>query len=109
MPISRMQQPRQMYGLGSFVKSVGKAVKGAVSGVKDFIKSDTGKALGLAALSFGIPGTQFGGLFGRASFGGKAMGLFGKEGIAATLGELPGVSSFSKMSDLGKAATVFAG
>ena len=85
MPISRMQQPRQMYGLGSLVKSIGKGVKSAVSGVKDLIKSDTGKMLGLAALGFGIPGTQFGGLFGRAGFGGAAKGLLGFEGIGPAL------------------------
>ena len=35
MPISRMQQPRQLYGLGSIVKSVGKAVKGVGKAVKN--------------------------------------------------------------------------
>jgi hypothetical protein len=78
MTISRMQQPRQMYGLGSLVKSIGKSVK-------SFVKSDTGKMLGLAALGFGIPGTQFGGLFGRAGFGGAAKGLLGFEGIGPAL------------------------
>jgi hypothetical protein len=104
MTISRMQQPRQMYGLGSFVKK-------AVKGVKDFVKSDAGKALGLAALSFGIPGTQFGGLFGRAGFGGAATGLFGKQGIGATLGAIPGASSVSKFlggeKTFGKTAAMF--
>ena len=85
MPISRGQMPRQMYGLGSLVKSIGKGVKSAVSSVKDLIKSDTGKMLGLAALGFGIPGTQFGGLFGRAGFGGAAKGLLGFEGIGPAL------------------------
>ena len=37
MAISRMQQPRQMYGLGSLVKSIGK-------GVKKIVKSPIGKA-----------------------------------------------------------------
>ena len=32
MAISRMQQPRQLYGLGSIVKSVKKAVKGVAKG-----------------------------------------------------------------------------
>jgi hypothetical protein len=112
MAISRMQQPRQMYGLGSLVKSVTKGVKSAVSGVKDFVKSDAGKALGIAALSFGIPGTQFGGLFGRAGLGGAATGLFGKQGIGATLGAIPGSSSISKFlggeKTLGKTAAMFA-
>jgi hypothetical protein len=46
MTISRMQQPRQMYGLGSLVKSITK-------GLKEFVKSDVGKAALLALL---IPG-----------------------------------------------------
>jgi len=82
--------PRQQYGLGSFVKKAVKgvtgAVKGAVSSIKDLAKSDTGKLLGLAALSFGIPGTNIGGLFGRSGFGGEAMGLFGQKGIGPTFG-----------------------
>jgi hypothetical protein len=77
-----MQQPRQMYGLGSFVK---KAVKGVTGAVKSFAKSDLGKAAGLAALTFGIPGTQFGGLFG------KAGGLGGlKTGVGEFIGGLSG-------------------
>ena len=73
MTISRMQQPRQMYGLGSLVK---KAVKGVTGAVKSFAKSDLGKAAGLAALTFGIPGTEFGGLFGKAGgLGGLKTGL----------------------------------
>jgi len=114
MPISRGQMPRQMYGLGSFVKSIGKGVKSAVSGVKDLIKSDAGKMLGLAALGFGIPGTQFGGLFGRAGFGGAAKGLLGFEGIGPALsggidklglgvakGEKPTLGQFGKVFAIG--------
>jgi hypothetical protein len=74
-----MQEPRQLYGLGSLVKK-------AVRGVKKVAKSPLGKiALG-GALAFGIPGTSIGGLFGRASFGGDAMGLLGQKGIGATFG-----------------------
>jgi len=114
MPISRGQMPRQMYGLGSLVKSIGKGVKSAVSSVKDLIKSDTGKMLGLAALGFGIPGTQFGGLFGRAGFGGAAKGLLGFEGIGPALsggidklglgvakGEKPTLGQFGKVFAIG--------
>jgi hypothetical protein len=106
--------PRQMYGLGSLVKSIGKGVKSAVSSVKDLIKSDTGKMLGLAALGFGIPGTQFGGLFGRAGFGGAAKGLLGFEGIGPALsggidklglgvakGEKPTLGQFGKVFAIG--------
>jgi len=112
MAISRMQQPRQMYGLGSLVKSVTKGVKSAVSGVKDLVKSDVGKALGLSALAFGIPGAPGalgGGLFGRASMFGPATGLFGKQGIAATLGAIPGISALGGEKTLGKTLGVFAG
>jgi hypothetical protein len=79
MAISRMQEPRQLYGLGSIVKK-------AVRGVKKIAKSPLGKiALG-GALAFGIPGTGIGGLFGRAGFGGAATGLLGQQGIGATMG-----------------------
>ena len=57
MAISRMQEPRQMYGLGSLVKK-------AVRGVKKIIKSPIGKAAIMGGLTFGIPGTGFKGLMG---------------------------------------------
>jgi hypothetical protein len=53
MAISRMQQPRQMYGLGSLVKSIGKSVK-------SFVKSDLGKAAILGIGAFGLPGGALG-------------------------------------------------
>ena len=116
MAISRMQQPRQQYGLGSIVKSVKKAVKGVTRGVKKFAKSDLGKAAGLAALAFGIPGAPGalgGGLFGRASMFGPATGLFGQQGIAATLGNLSMPAFLSKSTGEGAAlknfGKVFAG
>jgi len=61
MPISRSQMPRQMYGLGSFVKSIGK-------GIKKIVKSPIGKA---AILGFGANALMPGGLsslFGSGSF-----------------------------------------
>jgi hypothetical protein len=70
---------RQMY-------FVGKLVKKATRAVKKIVKSPLGKAALIGAAGFGIPGTTFGGLFGRASLGGAAKGLFGKYGIAQTLG-----------------------
>jgi hypothetical protein len=78
MAISRMQEPRQLYGLGSIVKK-------AVRGVKKIAKSPIGKAAIGGALMFGLPGTSIGGLFGRAGFGGAATGLLGQQGIGATL------------------------
>ena len=38
MPISRMQQPRQMYGPGSFVKKAVKGVTGAVKKLQVVLK-----------------------------------------------------------------------
>ena len=63
--------PRQMYGLGSFVK---KAVKGVTKGVKKIVKSPIGKAAALyfAPMAFGQPAgvTGYKDLFGRGKFGG---------------------------------------
>ena len=73
MAISRMQEPRQLYGLGSLVKKITRPIK-------KIVKSPIGKGLLAAGIGFGIPGTSFGGLFGRASFGGAAKGLFSKSG-----------------------------
>jgi hypothetical protein len=84
MAISRMQQPRQMYGLGSFVK---KAVKGVTGAVKSFAKSDLGKAALLGIGAFGLPGGALGmnGLFGGA---GGLGGL--KTGVGEFIGGLSG-------------------
>ena len=79
MTITRMQEPRQLYGLGSLVKKITKPIK-------KIVKSPIGKAALLGAAAFGIPGTQFGGLLGRASFGGAAKGLLGNFGLGQTLG-----------------------
>jgi hypothetical protein len=68
MPISRSQMPRQMYGLGSFVKSIGK-------GIKKIVKSPIGKA---AILGFGANALMPGGLSSLFSGGGGLTGLFSK-------------------------------
>ena len=68
MPISRSQMPRQMYGLGSFVKSIGK-------GIKKIVKSPIGKA---AILGFGANALIPGGLSSLFSGGGGLTGLFTK-------------------------------
>ena len=85
MTISRMQQPRQLYGLGSLVKSIGK-------GVKKLIKSPVGKGLLLAG-GFGLAGMGpfsglaktglgrglagfFGGGMSPGAMGGKSPGIF---------------------------------
>src|SRR6056300_347416 len=92
MTISRGQMPRQMYGLGSLVKSIGKGVKSAVSGVKDLVKSDTGKMLGLAALGYGLGGGSF---FGKSlpflTKGGVGAGGFSLTNILPNLGGIMGL------------------
>jgi hypothetical protein len=98
MTISRSQQPRQMYGLGSLVKSVKKAVKNVV-------KSPLGKAALLygATLPFGGPMAAAKGL-GGFFMGGKTlppeMG-FKSKGLFGTL-----ASKFGGMSALGKAGVI---
>src|SRR5210317_1284943 len=83
MAISRMLQPRQQYGLGSFVKSAVKgvtgAVKGVAGGIKDIIGSDAGKLALLGAGIYGLGG------------GSGITGLFGK--AKSFLGGLPGASA----------------
>ena len=95
MTISRMNMERQLRNMGGIMGLeeprqgyfLGKIVKKAKRAVKKVVKSPLGKAALLGAVGFGIPGTQFGGLLGRASFGGAAKGLFGNTGgIGALLG-----------------------
>jgi hypothetical protein len=79
--IMGLEEPRQGYFLGKIVKKAARAVKKVV-------KSPVGKAAITGALMFGVPGTQIGGLLGRASFGGAAPGIFGNTGgIGALLGQ----------------------
>jgi len=101
MAISRMQQPRQMYGLGSLVKSVTKGVKSAVKGVtgavKDAAGSDLGKLALLTAGAYYAP--QFFG--GTAGFGKGSTyrNFFG--GLSPSA--IPGAFSSSKAYSLGEA------
>jgi len=80
MAISRMQQPRQLYGLGSLVKK-------AVRGVKKIVKSPLGKAALLGLGAYGLGGAKFLGGSGMFSSGqgmarfGNLMNLFRAKGI----------------------------
>ena len=100
MAISRGQMKRQLYMSGGIMDvvpreqallgGIKKAVKKVAKGVKDFAKSDIGKAAITGAVLFGIPGMGLqggigGGLLGRASFGGAAPGVFGFGGIGGAL------------------------
>ena len=69
MAISRMQQPRQMYGLGSLVKK-------AVRGVKKIVKSPLGKAALAGAAIYGL------GAYGPGGFSkGRLLSRIGLGGI----------------------------
>ena len=95
MPISRMQNPRQLYGLGSFVKKITRPLK-------KVFKSPIGKAamLGLGAYGMGGGfggGFKFGNILGKAGmmrpgqgFGGGSglMGMFSKAKNALGSGAL---------------------
>jgi len=118
MPISRMQQPRQMYGLGSFVK---KAVKGVTNAVKSVAKSPVGLAAliggGAGLMGYGpfkgLAGTTAGQFLGRAKpflLGTGAMydDDTGTPGLLKQLGlSKSGFGSFD-ISNLGKVAAVVA-
>jgi hypothetical protein len=110
MAISRMQQPRQMYGLGSLVKSITK-------GVKKVVKSPIGKAAALYFAPALIPG-------GAKTLGGVFQNMGGLSGIKSALfanpaiyqqklmgtekGFFPGLmDKFSNMGPMGKFATTF--
>ena len=95
MTISRMQEPRQLYGLGSLVKSIGKTVKKVV-------KSPIGKAALIGLGGAGLMGMgPFSGLagigsrIGGALFGGAGIGPAGKFGttkgiLGSLMGKVPG-------------------
>ena len=107
MTISRMQQPRQMYGLGSLVKSIGKGVKTGIKGITDTIKENP--MLSLAALNFAPM------LFGKAPFIGMGSGKFAGSlanipklggitealGLNVAKGEKPTFGQFAKVFSIG--------
>jgi len=85
MPISRMQNPRQQYGLGSFVKKIGR-------GVKKVFKSPIGKAALLGLGAYGLGGGFGAGGFKFGNIGAKFGSLFGGQGLSpgAMGGKTPG-------------------
>src|SRR6056300_940887 len=87
MTISRGQMPRQMYGLGSFVK---KAVKGVTGAVKKIAGSDLGKAALLAAGAYGLGGGTF---FGKSLPFLKQAGGFSLGNILPNVGGIMGLKS----------------
>ena len=98
MAISRGQQPRQLYGLGSLVKSVTKGITGAVKGVAKTVKKNP--MLALAAFNFAPMA------FGKSPF----LGLGSLKDMAPNKGIFSSVKNFfTGGSDLANTAKIFAG
>jgi len=98
MPISRSQMPRQMYGLGSFVKSIGK-------GIKKIVNSPIGKA---AILGFGANALMPGGLsslFGGGSFNPLLRKTLGGDFAQSQFGSLLSGAKNFLGSNVGKFVT----
>jgi len=94
-----------------FLKKVFRKAKKAV---KKVAKSKIGKAALMAGLTFGIPGTQFGGLagkgglgsfFGKGSFNPLKTGFGYKSGLANLLGKA-GLAKGTSLTGLGKIASI---
>ena len=75
MPISRMQNPRQLYGLGSFVKKITRPLK-------KVFKSPIGKAAMLGLGAYGLGGGFGAGGFKFGNLGAKFGSLFGGQGLS---------------------------
>jgi hypothetical protein len=92
MAISRMQEPRQLYGLGSLVKSIGKTIKKVV-------KSPIGKAAILGIGAFGLPGGALGmrGFLPQAFKTGASNFLFGQKAFP-----MQGIEGSKGIFDIGK-------
>jgi hypothetical protein len=71
MAISNMQQPRQMYGLGSFVKKI-------TSPIKKIFKSPIGKAALLGGAAYGLGALGGAGGFSKAKLMSRLSAPFGK-------------------------------
>ena len=91
-----------------------KIFKKAAKAVKKVAKSKIGKAALMAGLTFGIPGTQFGGLagkgglssfFGSGSFNPLKTGFGYKSGLANLLGKA-GLAKGTSLTGLGKIASI---
>ena len=79
MAISRMQEPRQLYGLGSLVKK-------AVRGVKKIVKSPIGKAAllgGLGMYAGGLGPWSSGGMWGQAKGAGFLRNMMAARNLAS--------------------------
>jgi len=109
MTISRMQQPRQQYGLGSFVK---KAVKGVTGAVKKIAKSPFGKAAllgGLGMYAGGLGPFGAGGMFSGAKGAGFLKDITGGGILDTAKDFLKGEKTFGKTLGVMAGGTLLGG
>ena len=108
--ITNLIEPRQQYGLGSFVKSVTKPFKKVVNTLGDIASSDIGKLALLAGGGYYLGGgfTPGGFSFSKLPFvGGLAKGATARDAFMGTLGK--GITKKAGMGALGKAGLALAG
>ena len=102
MAISRMQEPRQLYGLGSLVRKITRPIKKAVKGVGKIAKSPLGKAAILAGLgAYGLGAGPFQGMRGSGFLRNMFMGAGGGGGGASFLSTLNPFGKNFSMKNLG--------
>ena len=96
MAISRMQEPRQLYGLGSLVKKITRPIK-------KIVKSPIGK-IGLMALGgyglgggFGAGGFKFANILGKAGMMRPGQGFGGGKGLLGLFSKAKNALSGSKL------------
>ena len=83
MAISRMQEPRQSYGIGDLVRKITRPIKKAVKGVAKVAKSPLGKTALLGALgAYGL------GALGSGGFNPLTKGFFSGANLRSGLGTL---------------------
>jgi hypothetical protein len=105
MPISRGQMPRQMYGLGSLVKSITKGAKSAVKGITSTFKENP--LLGLAALNFAPMLAGAKPFIGMGSLAGSKYtipgisSIMGSLGLDVAKGAKPTLGQFGKVFAIG--------
>jgi hypothetical protein len=105
MPISRGQMPRQMYGLGSLVKSITKGAKSAVKGITSTFKENP--LLGLAALNFAPMLAGAKPFIGMGSLAGSKYtipgisSIMGSLGLDVASGAKPTLGQFGKVFAIG--------
>jgi hypothetical protein len=105
MLISRGQMPRQMYGLGSLVKSITKGAKSAVKGITSTFKENP--LLGLAALNFAPMLAGAKPFIGMGSLAGSKYtipgisSIMGSLGLDVAKGAKPTLGQFGKVFAIG--------